>query len=242
MFEFNQNGCGCGCTDNNTIFGEFSGSNFSLIQGAMSLFDLNLSKAFIALSEYLVETFIVLPYSNPILNLGTVVGGSGYTDGIYQNVPLTGGTGNGAYATITVIGGSVISVVTTIIGTTDYVVNDVLSAASANIGLNGTGFTVTVIGYQPTPLSYANIAGTPDEVKLVMIVPQYDSSLSNYPSQQVIQWRFQGTTTWSNVGPFMFLSGAENTGGLNANSNKIGTIEFQNLTTKSIKLKILLGI
>jgi hypothetical protein len=244
MFEFNPYGCNCGCSDDDTtIFGVFSGnSNFSLIQGALSLLDVDLSTIAIPLTNYLIQTFTVLAYSDPLLNLGTIVGGSGYVDGVYQNVPYTGGTGVGGYGTFTVIGGVVVGVMTTIIGTTEYVIGDILSADPTNLGGTGSGVQVTVAGYQPTPLSYANISGSPDEVKMVMIVPQYDSSLVSYPTQQVIQWRFQGTSTWSNIGAFMFLSGTQNIPGLFSNTNLIGEIEFQNLTNLPIRLKILLGI
>ena len=54
--------------------------------------------------------------------------GSGYTNGTYLAQPLTGGTGTGATADITVTGGAVTSVVLVDRGQ-DYSVSDVLSAA-----------------------------------------------------------------------------------------------------------------
>lgn len=78
--------------------------------------------------------------------IGTLTGlpsGSAYTTGTYTNVPLTGGAGNGALATITVAGGQVTAVVLTNPGKI-YKQNDVLSALAANIGGTGTGFAVTV--------------------------------------------------------------------------------------------------
>lgn len=65
-----------------------------------------------------------------------------YTDGVYYNVPLTGGAGFGAYATIVVAGNFVDSVTIRVPGSL-YVVGDILSAPSALIG-NGTSFTVAV--------------------------------------------------------------------------------------------------
>ena len=78
-----------------------------------------------------------------IASFGTLSGGSGYTNGLYYNVQLTGGSGTGAYADITVSGGTVISVVIRNGGCL-YKVGNTLSAAAANIGGTGTGFSVPV--------------------------------------------------------------------------------------------------
>ena len=78
-----------------------------------------------------------------VATLGVITGGSAYTTGKYFNVPLTGGTGSGALATITVSGGAV-TAVTVVNGGYRYSVNDVLSAAATNIGGTGTGFSVLI--------------------------------------------------------------------------------------------------
>jgi hypothetical protein len=78
-----------------------------------------------------------------VATLGAITGGSAYTTGKYFNVPLTGGTGSGALATITVSGGAV-TAVTVVNGGYRYSVNDVLSAAATNIGGTGTGFSVLI--------------------------------------------------------------------------------------------------
>ena len=78
-----------------------------------------------------------------ISTLTGLVGGSSYTNGTYTNVPLTGGLGSGALATIVVSGNTVTSVTLTNPGKL-YAVNDVLSALAANIGGTGSGFTTTV--------------------------------------------------------------------------------------------------
>jgi hypothetical protein len=79
-----------------------------------------------------------------LTSLGTVTGGSGYTNGTYYDVPLTGGSGQYAYATVVVSGTSVTSVTITNGGSL-YKVGDVLSAANSSIGGSGTGFSVPVL-------------------------------------------------------------------------------------------------
>jgi hypothetical protein len=74
-----------------------------------------------------------------INTLGTVTGGSGYTNGTYENVALTGGSGSAAYATITVAGGTV-TTVTLASGGQYYVAGDTLSASLSG----GTNFSVPV--------------------------------------------------------------------------------------------------
>jgi hypothetical protein len=78
----------------------------------------------------------------PIATLGAVAGGSGYNNGTYTGVYLTGGTGTGAIATIVIAGGIVTSVTITSSGY-GYSVADSLTAPVSVIG-GGTLFTVPV--------------------------------------------------------------------------------------------------
>ena len=78
-----------------------------------------------------------------ISGLNAPTGGSSYTTGVYANVPLTGGQGSGATATITVAGGVVSSVVLNN-GGSFYTVGNSLTAASSYIGGTGSGFSVTI--------------------------------------------------------------------------------------------------
>jgi hypothetical protein len=82
------------------------------------------------------------------LDLPALQGGSGYQNGVFYNVPLTGGTGSGAIATIEVTGGAVTSVTITEPGSS-YSGGDALSASL----LGGSGFSVPV-------LSLTNVTGT----------------------------------------------------------------------------------
>jgi len=87
-----------------------------------------------------------------ISSFGTLTGCSGYTNGVYYNVLLTGGSGSAAYADITVSGGAVVGVVIRNGGCL-YKVGNVLSAAVADIGGTGTGFSVPVA-------AVTNVTGT----------------------------------------------------------------------------------
>ena len=78
-----------------------------------------------------------------IAGLGAFTGGFGYVSGVFTGVPLTGGSGSGALATITISGAAVSAVVITTQGV-NYKVGDVISALSANIGGTGSGFSATV--------------------------------------------------------------------------------------------------
>jgi len=80
--------------------------------------------------------------------------GSGYVNGTYTNVPLTGGTGTSAQATIVVSSGVVSSVTITTFGS-GYKVADVLSASNSNLGGAGSGFTYTLPS-QPVGLVHYN--------------------------------------------------------------------------------------
>jgi hypothetical protein len=70
-------------------------------------------------------------------------GGYNYTDGVYTGVSLTNGSGGGAVADITILGGSVTSVNVTN-GGSGYVATDILTANTAAIG-GGSG---SLFGFQ----------------------------------------------------------------------------------------------
>ena len=78
-----------------------------------------------------------------IATTNTLVGGSGYVNGVYPNVALTGGVGNKAIATITVAGG-VVTVVAITNGGFSYKTTDSLTTANTFLGGTGAGFTVLV--------------------------------------------------------------------------------------------------
>jgi len=75
--------------------------------------------------------------------VGSITAGSGYVDGTYYNVPLTGGSGIGALATVVVFG-STVTAVTVTYGGSSYLVGGTISAANTSIGGTGSGFSAPI--------------------------------------------------------------------------------------------------
>lgn len=79
-----------------------------------------------------------------ISGFGVITPGSGYTNGTYLNVALSGGNGSGSTAAdITVSGGAVTSVSLNY-GGSNYIVGNVLTASNTLIGGTGSGFSIPV--------------------------------------------------------------------------------------------------
>lgn len=87
--------------------------------------------------------------------LGTPTAGTSGTTGTYSGIAFTGGSGTGATGTFVVSGGGV-TAVTVLAPGIQFVVGDVLSASSANIG-GVSGFSVTVLS---TAINGSLAAGT----------------------------------------------------------------------------------
>jgi hypothetical protein len=77
------------------------------------------------------------------VNNGTITPGFGYANGLYSNVPLTGGSGSGATANITIAGNLVTKVTLNSKGNF-YAVGDVLTTPITYIGGIGSGFQYTL--------------------------------------------------------------------------------------------------
>jgi hypothetical protein len=93
--------------------------------------------------------------SGGILTATITNAGSAYTDGTFNNTPLTGGAGTGATANITVAGGVVTTVVINGHGI-NYVVGNTLSASLAG----GAGFVLTVATLMNFVSLFQNEIGT----------------------------------------------------------------------------------
>lgn len=81
--------------------------------------------------------------STGVVAFGAITGGSGYRNGTYKAVTLSGGSGGGAVADVVVEGGAVRSLAMVYPGGA-YVVGDKLSCPSASIGGTGSGFSAVV--------------------------------------------------------------------------------------------------
>jgi hypothetical protein len=98
-------------------------------------------------SNYAVElNYFYYPLSivqGQITGFSSIVAGIEYENNIYYNVPLTGGSGTGASATVTVFQNGVTNVTVENPGSL-YVQGEVLTADASYLGGSGSGFTATV--------------------------------------------------------------------------------------------------
>jgi len=85
---------------------------------------------------------------NAEINTSISNGGSGYVEGSYSTVALTGGTSTGLTADITVNASGVVTVVTINNTSTleNYSIGDVLSASNVDLGGSGSGLQIAVGG------------------------------------------------------------------------------------------------
>lgn len=103
-----------------------------------------------------------------ILDGSITSGGSLYTNGTYDDVPLTGGSGSGATAQI-VISGAAVTGVSITTGGTGYVNGETLSANASDVGGTGSGFTWQISEMNPAfdPLDIVSKQGGADPVAAV---------------------------------------------------------------------------
>lgn len=88
---------------------------------------------------------------------GTIAPGTGYVNGTYYGVYLTGSaTGLGIYATITVAGGAVTSVDFSTQPGNKFKVGDVVTCPNTSLGGTGSGFTYTITTISTPQASFTN--------------------------------------------------------------------------------------
>jgi hypothetical protein len=137
----------------------------------------------------------------------TLVGGTGYTNGTYLNVPLTGGTGNGAKANI-VVAGNQVTVVSLTGGGIQYTVGDLLSAG-AEIG-PGTNFSITVGSITGNGFGRYEVATVTDVSASVPLTITSAGSVSGIGPYSVT-FNFVDPDYVPRVGTFYTVAGNSNT-------------------------------
>lgn len=115
-------------------------------------------------------TSVVAITTSNIKTLGTITPGSGYVNGSYTNVTLTGGSGSGAKATIGVSGGAVTTVTITARGA-GYAVGNVLSATAASLGGTGAGFSIPVTAIYAQAIQMSAASTGTGSVSLTFSIP-----------------------------------------------------------------------
>jgi len=105
---------------------------------------------------FFVDSLSHIMYENGGAINGSITAGTAYTNGVYTGIPLTGGSGTGAIATITIAGNLVTQVRVTTNGT-GYKPGDTLSALAANIGGTGSGFSYYVLSVGTTPTAVRRV-------------------------------------------------------------------------------------
>jgi hypothetical protein len=152
-------------TDSTTVFTQSMTTESGSVFINLAAFNIQVEvNQVVSGTNIVAGTKVISVTSSAIQTLGSVTGGSGYVNGTYNNVPLTGGSGANATATIVVSGGAVTSVTITLRGA-GYVIGNTLSASNTNLGGSGAGFSipVTAIYAQTIRLSTAaSGAGTQD--------------------------------------------------------------------------------
>jgi hypothetical protein len=117
------------------------------------------------------NTYVTAIKTSSIKTLGTITGGAGYVIGTYTNVTLTGGSGSGAKATVTVALGAVTTVTVTSRGA-GYQVGDVLSASNTELGGTGAGFSVPVATLYAQAVKMSAAATATATVPLTFSTPE----------------------------------------------------------------------
>ena len=150
--------------------------NFAINNGSEFLF-LDVYNVQVALREVIsgsnipTGTSVVAITSSNIKTLGTITPGSGYADGSYTDVPLTGGAGAGATADIGIVGG-VVTTVNIVLRGAGYEVGDILSADDSNLGSGGgAGFQIPVAAIYAQAIEMSQAATGTGTVALTFSLP-----------------------------------------------------------------------
>lgn len=139
--------------------------NFQSIRGGRSLDTTGFAPEVIKAGHVIIKETSTSEYKpmpatelaeDGVATLGTVVAGSSYTNGTYENVPLAGGTGSGVLATV-VVASTVVSTITVTKKGEGYTVGDALTVPAAYAGGTGTGGGAPVATISDTAAAYGSL-------------------------------------------------------------------------------------
>jgi len=163
------------------------------------------------------------------VTLGAIsIGGSGYTAGTYINVPLTGGSGTGAKATVVVgSNGKVSSITTTDVGNGAYVSGDVLTLANANIGNSGSGVVIGALS-SGTPALAVAAGGTTTYTNVEL------GKTSGSGTGVIATTTTNGVTATTETGTFTFVGTSGNNTQFKLNGLTLTTTAANTLTAAQV--------
>lgn len=125
------------------------------------------------------------------------------------------------------------------------------STTAFTLALSGAFVELTKYGYQEFTmaaddeivLDYANVGGDDAEVRLLVVVPEYGDIDGTVPdSRQAVKWKFDASSYWSTIGPFLMLSGAPNVDNTQDGNNAISQISLKNLSGRTVTIKVITGV
>jgi hypothetical protein len=158
---------GSGTSATRTLVAPAAGITISNADGVSGNPTFALANDLAALEALSTRGYAVRTSNGQIMTLSGLSGGSGYsTPGTYTGVALTGGSGTGATADITVAGGAVTSVVLVNAGSGYLATDTGLSAADGDIGgrSGGSAFTINVASVDNETWTTRTINGTSGRV------------------------------------------------------------------------------
>ncbi len=163
-----------------------------------------------------------------ITQYGAITGGSLYTSGWYANVPMTGGTGTGATATIEIVGGVVVGIWPCARGK-GYLTTDTLSCAAASVGGTGSGFSVAITSVGATISDVdidIDLTGAPVVDPTVSGVTPFPVQFRSYTQGGVLNVTttdvYDGITIRGNLGDWSFAQPGQTPQPINIASTQLG--------------------
>ncbi len=163
-----------------------------------------------------------------ITQYGAITGGSSYTSGWYANVPMTGGTGTGATATIEIVSGAVVGIWPNARGK-GYLTSDTLSCAAASVGGTGSGFSVAITSVGATISNIdidIDLSGAPFTDPTVTGITPFPVQFRSYTQGGVLNTTttdvYDSITIRGNLGDWSFAQPGQTPQTINILSTQMG--------------------